>query len=178
MESDGHALRGTKASAVGLSQDQQRAAVVTAARTWLGTPYHHAGRVKGAGVDCAMLLAETYAEAGVIAPVEIAPYSPQWHQHRSAELYLAYVLERAQEIEGPPRPGDVALWKFGNCFSHGAIVMDWPMIVHAFLHRPVTLDNAETAQWLHRTAEKAGDRQGLRPRKFFSLWPLRSAVGS
>jgi cell wall-associated NlpC family hydrolase len=31
-----------------------RAAVVAEARSWLGTPFHHQGRVKAAGVDCAM----------------------------------------------------------------------------------------------------------------------------
>ncbi len=30
--------------------------VVRTARTWLGTPYHHQGRLKGVGVDCAGLL--------------------------------------------------------------------------------------------------------------------------
>ena len=29
-----------------------RAAVVTEAKTWIGTPFHHAARVRGAGVDC------------------------------------------------------------------------------------------------------------------------------
>ena len=32
------------------------------ARSWLGTPYHHMGRVKGAGVDCAMFPLEVYRE--------------------------------------------------------------------------------------------------------------------
>jgi len=29
--------------------------LIDEARTWLGTPYHHQPRVKGVGVDCAML---------------------------------------------------------------------------------------------------------------------------
>jgi cell wall-associated NlpC family hydrolase len=35
-----------------------RAAVVREAESWIGTPFHHAARVKGAGIDCLMLLAE------------------------------------------------------------------------------------------------------------------------
>ena len=27
--------------------------VVREAKTWLGTPFHHQGRLKGVGVDCA-----------------------------------------------------------------------------------------------------------------------------
>ena len=34
--------------------------------SWIGTPYHHMGRVKGAGADCLTLLAEIYERAGVI----------------------------------------------------------------------------------------------------------------
>ena len=52
--------------------ESQRAEVVRVARSFIGTPYHHMGRVKGAGVDCATLLAEVYYEAGVLKePVRI-----------------------------------------------------------------------------------------------------------
>lgn len=33
---------------------------VAEALTWLGTPYHQQGRVKGVGVDCGTLLCEVY----------------------------------------------------------------------------------------------------------------------
>lgn len=39
---------------------------VAEAMTWLGTPYHHQGRVKGVGVDCATLLCEVYKEVGLM----------------------------------------------------------------------------------------------------------------
>ena len=32
-----------------------RARIVAEAMTWLGTPYHHRGKLKGIGVDCAQL---------------------------------------------------------------------------------------------------------------------------
>ena len=102
--------------------DAERRAVVAEARAWLRTPYHHMGRVKGAGVDCATLLAEVYARAGVIAPVAIPFYPPDWHLHRDAERYLGFVLEHAREIasEAKPKPADLALWRYGRCFSHVA----------------------------------------------------------
>ena len=66
-----------------------RAAVVTEAKTWIGTPFHHAARVKGAGVDCLMLLAEVYERAGVTAGRINPPfYVPDWHLHRDAERYM------------------------------------------------------------------------------------------
>lgn len=31
-----------------------------------------------------------------------------------------------------PEPGDVALFRFGRCFSHGSIVTEWPQLIHAW----------------------------------------------
>lgn len=50
----------------------QRAVVTAEAATWLRTPYHHMGRVKGGGTDCRMLLAGLYEAAGVIPHIEVA----------------------------------------------------------------------------------------------------------
>jgi hypothetical protein len=44
--------------------DPRRLVVVEEARGWLGTPYHHMGRVKGAGTDCLMMLAAVYERRG------------------------------------------------------------------------------------------------------------------
>jgi cell wall-associated NlpC family hydrolase len=42
--------------------------IVETARTWLGTPFHHQGRVKGAGVDCIGLVIGVARELGIWAP--------------------------------------------------------------------------------------------------------------
>jgi len=109
-----------------------RQAVVAEALTWIGTPFHHAARVKGAGVDCLMLLAEVYERAGVAPHVEPPFYVPGWHMHRDAERYMEGLLGYTREIEGPPQPGDIALFKFGRVFSHGAVVVAWPRLIHAY----------------------------------------------
>ena len=114
-----------------------RAAVVKEAESWIGTPFHHAARVKGAGVDCLMLLAEVYERAGVAAPIEPPFYVPDWHLHRDAERYLEGLTHYTSEIPAPPQgpgplPGDIALFRFGRTFSHGAIVTEWPRLVHAY----------------------------------------------
>jgi len=109
----------------------KRVAVTRKAETWLGTPYHHMGRVKGAGTDCLMMLAEVYEEAGVVPHIEVPFYSPDWHLHRDAERYLEGIMGYAREIPGPPQPGDVAVFRVGCCYAHGAIVVEWPRIIHA-----------------------------------------------
>ncbi len=112
--------------------DERRVGVIAEAESWLGTPYHHMARVKGIGCDCMTLLTAVYHAAGIVPEIEIPFYPPDWHLHRSAERYLDGLLRYACEIEEPPRPSDVALFKFGRCFSHGAIVTDWPCLIHAW----------------------------------------------
>ena len=137
----------------------ERALVVAEARSWLGTPYHHRGRIKGAGVDCAMLLAEVYRAAGLIPRLEIGYYPMDWHLHRDTEQYLGWVERHARQVEAP-QAGDVVLFRFGRCFSHGGIVLAWPEILHAYLGQGCVLGNV--------TAEP---RLGRREQRFFSCWP-------
>lgn len=112
--------------------EARRLAVIEEARRWLRTPYHHMGRVKGAGTDCLMLLAEVYQAAGVIPHIEVPFYPPDWNLHRNAERYLEGVMRYGREIAAPPQPGDVAVFKFGRCFAHGGIVASWPLLIHAW----------------------------------------------
>jgi cell wall-associated NlpC family hydrolase len=149
---------------------EQRAKVITIAKSWLGTPYHPMGRVKGAGIDCLTLLAEVYVEAGIIQAMEIPYYPHDWHLHKGQERYLEGLRRYTREIDTLPLPGDIALWKFGRCMSHGAIVMEWPIIIHAYVGRACTLENAESARWLSHVGEYTDNTGKPRLRKFFSAF--------
>lgn len=111
-----------------------RAAVVAEARSWLGTPYHHHARIKGAGVDCAQILLAVYCDALCLAPdLDVGHYSTQWHLHRSEELYLQWLaLAGARRVQ-TPAPGDIAMFRFGRTFSHSAIHVDDGRLVHAYV---------------------------------------------
>jgi cell wall-associated NlpC family hydrolase len=111
---------------------EQRAAVVAEALMWQRTPWAHASRVKGAGVDCANLVIAAYAAAGVIEAFEPPPYPRDWHIHRDDEWFLRFVPTFARQIEErDAAPGDLVLFKIGRVFSHAAIVVDWPQAIHA-----------------------------------------------
>ena len=143
--------------------DQRRQAVVAEALNWVGTPYHHAARIKGAGVDCAMLPAAVYRAAGLIPDLAVDRYPPAaW---RNAERYLDIVIRHAAEVPAPTGPGDLVLYRWGRCFAHGAIVIAWPEIVHAVIHVGVIRDRGD-----------AGRLAG-RPRRFFTLWPAAPKLG-
>ncbi|MBU3640021.1 NlpC/P60 family protein [Polynucleobacter sp. AP-RePozz3-80-G7] len=113
-------------------------AILKEAYSWMGTPYHVHGRIKGAGVDCATLLCEVYETVGLIPHVDPGYYTPDWHLHRAEEKYLGWLYQYGTEID-KPEPGDVAIWKIGRCFSHGAIVVNETTIIHSHLGQGVVL---------------------------------------
>lgn len=108
-----------------------RTAVIDEAKTWLRTPWHHAARIKGAGVDCGQFIIMTYINAGLVPPFETGDYPADWMLHQEGERYLGWVEKYLDRVD-VPQPGDVAAWRFGKCFSHGAIVLDWPLVIHAY----------------------------------------------
>jgi cell wall-associated NlpC family hydrolase len=133
------------------STDPRRIAVIEEALGWLRTPYHHMARVKGVGVDCLTLLAEVYERARVIPHVKVPFYPPDWNLHRDAERYLDGVMQYAREIPAvgdadPPQPADIAVFKFGRCFAHCAIVLHWPRLIHAWHSAGVIFADATQGQ--------------------------------
>jgi hypothetical protein len=142
----------------------QRIAVVEEAMDWLRTPYISEARVKGAGTDCAQFLAGVYINAGVLKPFDVPHYPGQWHLHSSEERYLREITKYAKEIEGPPLPGDIAVFHVKKAYAHAGIVVDWPQTIIHCLHRG-------GVQW----GEASRDaflimEQRLFPPKFFTLW--------
>ena len=143
---------------------EQRTNIVRAAKEWLGTPYHHHARIKHAGADCAMFPLAVYQECGVL-PLEYTPphYSVQWHLHRSEELYLNEIEKFVVETDSSPQPADFVVFRFGRTYSHGAIVVEWPIVIHAYIPHGVLLSDAL------REGELLG-----RERKCFELRPVPS----
>lgn len=114
-----------------LLEKNQRQKVIDEALTWLKTPYHHHAGVKGAGVDCLYFIVEVYTAIGVISRPEIPDYPQDIMMHRSEETYLSGLLKYTNIVDAP-RFGDIAMWKFGRIYSHAAIVVDWPSIIHSY----------------------------------------------
>ena len=125
-----------------ICEAEQRAAVVAEARRWLGTPYHHAARVRGAGVDCAMLPAAVYRTAGLIPDFTIERYPPDWHLHRDTERYLDIVTRHATEVFGEPIPVcGTPLYTDARLFSERGI----PAVIYGAGPRTVLESNAKRA---------------------------------
>lgn len=148
-----------------MTEADERKRLVEVALSYCGTPYHHEGRVRGVGMDCATMLILAGQDAGLVTDeVKLPHYSPQWMLHRDEELYLQILGQFCAEVDPPARPGDIAIWKIGRTYSHAAIVIEWPMVVHAVMNRPLGVEDAEKATWL------SFDENKPRPMKLFSFW--------
>ena len=116
-----------------ISSSPKRAAVIAEALSWIGTPYHHAQAVKGRGVDCVLSLIEWFARAGVIERFDPRPYPASWFLHRDEERFLNGIERYADRLPDgeEPKPADLALYRFGRCVAHGALILDADFIIHA-----------------------------------------------
>jgi cell wall-associated NlpC family hydrolase len=135
--------------------DEQRKAVVAEALSWQGTPYHHQAAVKGAGTDCAMFPLAVMQAVGLIPDsVKLIEYAAQWHLNQSQELYIEWV-QKLGGVETPDyTPGNLVLYKLGRTFCHGALILDWPKVIHAELDRGVVQADGDTDGDLFRKTRK------------------------
>ena len=118
-----------------MNEEHLRAHVIEVAHSWLGTPFHDCARIKGVGVDCACLIAEVFAEAGLIERVAIPTYSPQFFLHQDEPILLSIIEGYTRAIpEIEARPADLVIYKFGRQFSHCGLIIPpgWPSILHAY----------------------------------------------
>jgi len=104
-----------------ISPDQ----VVSQAQTWLETPWHHQGRLKGTGVDCVGIIVGVCKELGI-------PIQDSLDYGRFPDGYfLAKEFER-QLIRktSDPQTGDIMLFRISRMPQHCGICS--PMgIIHA-----------------------------------------------
>ena len=127
-----------------MTEEKQRQSVVDEVLTWQKTPYHPEARLKGAGVDCGMLILQTFENVGLIPHVEIPHYSIDIACHSDNPMYLNKIKEYAHEVTGrEPLPGDVFVYKFPDAKvpHHAAIYIGDGVMVHSYLRRGVEQSN-------------------------------------
>lgn len=88
------------------------AAIVAAARSWIGTPYLHQASTKAAGTDCLGLLRGVWREVIGAEPVAVPAYSADWSEASGREDLLAaasaWLIAKPLTEEAP---GDVLLFR-------------------------------------------------------------------
>lgn len=131
-----------------------RADIVAAARSWIGTPYHHQASVKGVGADCLGLIRgvwrDLYGEEAERPP----GYSRDWGEAAGEETLLEaaarHLVATSVELR---RPGDVLIFRMraGAIAKHAAVLATPHTIVHAMEDRLVA-EIPFTAWWRRRLA--------------------------
>lgn len=145
-----------------MTETEFRTAIATEAESWIDTPYHANGALKGVGVNCAQFLFCVAKAAGVLAADAPLPrwYTPQLATNSKEERLVNYVMSYgATEVaEAQVKTGDIVLYKSGQAHGHAAIVLDWPEIIHVLpIHgcQKGTVDEGKL---------------GAYTRRYFTLW--------
>lgn len=94
--------------------------------SWIDTPFHHQGRLKGVGVDCIGLLVSVARNMG--NPVEDV-YGYSIHP-RDFEM-LNNMNRQLKRVVGEPQPGDILLFKFNKYPQHVAVMVEDGYMIHA-----------------------------------------------
>jgi len=111
--------------------DEQRASVVMAALSQVGTPYVYGGSDPGQGLDCSGLTQFAHAAAGVSIP------------RISTDQRAA-----ARPVGQRPAPGDLVFFKTGPSQYHVGVMVDRDRFVHASVSkRQVRLSSLSTDYW-------------------------------
>ncbi|MEC9433026.1 MAG: NlpC/P60 family protein [Pseudomonadota bacterium] len=122
----------------------RRAAVIAAARGWLGTPYRHQASARGAGADCLGLVRGVWREAVGAEPEAPPAYSPDWSEPSREERLMAAALRHMTPVAPEAaRPGDALLFRMrerGPAKHLGILIEAGPTearMIHAYSGRGV-----------------------------------------
>jgi hypothetical protein len=102
--------------------------------SWVGTPFVDCGSVKGpnGAVDCVMMMARASIDSGLHEEFDPRPYSPRHMLFSKDQLFVKYLTEKLGCVEVEvPKVGDIVAYWFGQCYSHGAVLIDSDEVVHA-----------------------------------------------
>jgi NlpC/P60 family putative phage cell wall peptidase len=108
--------------------------IVTIARRWIGTPYHHQASLCGVGTDCIGLVRGIYRELYGGEAEAVPSYSRDWSETTGEESLLAAARRHLVEI-GPDAaaPGDVLIFRYrGRAIAKHAAILATPVtMIHA-----------------------------------------------
>lgn len=122
------------------NSEQRVAALITAAKSWEGTPFKGNQCAKKVGVSCQMLAAAIYKEAGFLPNSFTADKGPMdWSNAHKDSLIESFLGKHADKFEAHPRKagkietvqaGDLVGFKLGGCVQHMGIVVNKQFFVH------------------------------------------------
>ena len=108
--------------------------IVTAARRWIGTPYHHQASLRGVGCDCLGLVRGVYRDLTGLEPETPPAYSRDWAEARGIETMLDAAARHLTPVAlADAKPGDVLIFRLraDTVAKHAAIMASPLTMIHA-----------------------------------------------
>jgi cell wall-associated NlpC family hydrolase len=131
------------------------AALVTTARSWLGTPFHPNSGERGpkGGVCCHLLVTEIYKACGF--DLREVPMGLARHANVNSVSIMEPFLDTSEKflrISTEPEPGDLLGYKINKVIHHVAIMLPQSQIVHALNGFGVIINPYADSSWRKRHA--------------------------
>ena len=140
-----------------------REAIVAAARSWLGTPYHHQASCKGVGSDCLGLIRGIWRELYGPEPEAMPAYTRDWGSATGSETLLEAACRHLIKIEDMSgrAPGDVLVFRMRDegVAKHVGILTRASRLVHA--QEGLGVIEIELGRWWRRRAVAAFSFPGV-----------------
>ena len=134
-----------------------REAIVVAARSWLGTPYHHQASLKGVGSDCLGLIRGIWRELFGPEPETMPAYTRDWGNATGSETLLAAAARHLVMLDdmGAAGLGDVLVFRMRDegVAKHAGILTGPSRLVHA--QEGLGVIEIELGRWWRRRAAAA-----------------------
>jgi NlpC/P60 family putative phage cell wall peptidase len=140
-----------------------RETIVAAARSWLGTPYHHQASLKGVGSDCLGLIRGVWRELHGPEPEAMPAYTRDWGDATGSETLIAAAGRHLVRLDDAHRAvaGDVLVFRMRDegVAKHAGILTAPSRLVHA--QEGLGVVEIEFGRWWRRRAVAAFSFPGV-----------------
>ena len=131
-----------------------RQEIVSAARLWLGTPYHHQASVRGVGTDCLGLVRGVWRDLFGTDAERPPAYSRDWAEATGHETLLGAATRHLTPVHpAAAQPGDVLVFRLrtGLVAKHTGLMATPSTFIHAMEGAPAC-EVPLTSWWRRRIA--------------------------
>jgi len=128
--------------------------VISAARSWLGTPYHDQASLRSVGCDCLGLARGVWREVVGGEPFPIPPYSRDWGETGPREVLAEGARAMMPEIAlSDASPGALILFRMAPraIAKHVGIFTSTDSFIHSY-ERLGVVEEPLTPAWRRRIA--------------------------
>lgn len=121
-------------------------------RTWIGTPFHHQGRVKQVGCDCIGLIVGV---AKALGRIEAQSDRTDYGRMPDGSSLYQVLKEHCNEITVEDmQPADIALFRFDSNPQHVGVISDYPEgglgVIHAYAQARKVVEHYLDESWRGR----------------------------